>query len=393
MSLDDLSAPLGTVRPRGFERVAARISRAGVWVSVAVLLFLAGLVFMRSDPLGGEPFAVAVLDRVIAAPTPAPKTPDAARPGNPFKRRENASDLEAASGVKVTRPGESAAPGSVVITVPDETPAQSAKLAAPESRFFERSRFGQLPRVAGDGARPFQFYARPFTPPPGGAGRPRIAIVLTGLGIGAGVTADAIAKLPPEVSFAFAPYGVDLERQVARARGDGHEVLLQVPMEPFDYPDNDPGPHTLLASAKPEENIERLHWLLSRFPGFIGISTFMGARFTASEAALRPIVQESAKRGLMVFDDGSSLRSLVVPVGLSSGAPVARADIALDVGAQADTDEIFSKLEKVARDRGIAVGVAPALPGMIERLSRWSATLTGKGFVLAPVSAVLQKPR
>ena len=33
---------------------------------------------------------------------------------------------------------------------------------------------------------------------------------------------------------------------VARAREAGHEVLLEVPMEPFDYPDNDPGPQTLL---------------------------------------------------------------------------------------------------------------------------------------------------
>jgi polysaccharide deacetylase 2 family uncharacterized protein YibQ len=50
------------------------------------------------------------------------------------------------------------------------------------------------------------------------------------------------------VSFALAPYGTDLEKLAERARADQHELLLQVPMEPFDYPDNDPGPQTLLTS-------------------------------------------------------------------------------------------------------------------------------------------------
>src|SRR5919198_4874654 len=83
------------------------------------------------------------------------------------------------------------------------------------------------------------------------ANTPRVALIVTGLGIGASGTSEALAKLPGLVTLAFAPYGTDLERVVARARGDGHEVLLQIPMEPFDYPDNDPGPRTLLTSLGP----------------------------------------------------------------------------------------------------------------------------------------------
>ena len=97
--------------------------------------------------------------------------------------------------------------------------------------------------------------------------QPRIAIVIEGLGIGANSTSEALAKLPAPVTYAFAPYGTDLERWVARARGEGHEVLLQVGMEPFDYPDNDPGPQTLLTSISAEQNLDRLHWFLSPLPG------------------------------------------------------------------------------------------------------------------------------
>ena len=97
-----------------------------------------------------------------------------------------------------------------------------------------------------------------------------------GLGIGANTTADALRKLPGPMTLAFAPYGGDLERQAARAREAGHEVMLQVPMEPFDYPDNDPGPHTLLTSIDAGQNLDRLHWLMSRFQGYVGIVNSMG---------------------------------------------------------------------------------------------------------------------
>ena len=119
------------------------------------------------------------------------------------------------------------------------------------------------------------------------------------------------------MTFAFAPYGIDLERWVARARGEGHEVLLQVGMEPFDYPDNDPGPQTLLTSLTPEQNIDRLHWFLSRFQGYVGVTSLMGARFTATDQALAPVLREVGKRGLIYFDDGTSPRSVA---GQISGA-------------------------------------------------------------------------
>jgi polysaccharide deacetylase 2 family uncharacterized protein YibQ len=61
-----------------------------------------------------------------------------------------------------------------------------------------------------------------------------------------------------------APYGDQLTKLAAHARAKGHELLLQVPMEPFDYPNNDPGPRTLLTSLANEQNVNRLHWLMSR---------------------------------------------------------------------------------------------------------------------------------
>jgi len=124
------------------------------------------------------------------------------------------------------------------------------------------------------------------------------------------------------VTFALTPYGADLEKLAARARGEDHEVLLQVPMEPFDYPDNDPGPQTLLTSLASEQNVDRLHWLMSRFQGYVGLTSYMGARFTATEQALAPVLRESAKRGLIYVDDGASQRSVASQLAGSYNLPL-----------------------------------------------------------------------
>jgi polysaccharide deacetylase 2 family uncharacterized protein YibQ len=196
------------------------------------------------------------------------------------------------------------------------------------------------------------------------------------------------------VTLAFAPYAPDLERLTARARGDGHEVLLQVPMEPFDYPDNDPGPQTLLTTLGADQNVDRLQWLLSRMQGYVGIANYMGARFTASEQSLAPVLRETAKRGLIYLDDGSSPRSLASQIAGANNLPFAKAEVVLDaVPTPVEIDRALARLEAMARERGVAVGVTTALPVAIDRLAKWSKAAESRGFVLVPITAVAIKPK
>jgi polysaccharide deacetylase 2 family uncharacterized protein YibQ len=249
----------------------------------------------------------------------------------------------------------------------------------------ERSRHGLLPKIGPDGATPAQVYARPLGPQPEAKPAGRIALLVGGLGISQSGTADAIAKLPGTVSLAFAPYGQELERTVQRARSEGHEVFLQVPMEPFDYPDNDPGPHTLLTGPKATDNVDRLQWVLGRFTGYVGIVNFLGGRLTADEAALSPILREIAGRGLMVVDDGSSSRSLLASSADRAQIPALKVDRVIDTVPRADAiDKELAALEAKAREQGIAVASASALPVSIERIARWVQSLEAKGSSSCP---------
>ncbi|MEA3027501.1 MAG: uncharacterized protein QOF91_2786, partial [Alphaproteobacteria bacterium] len=276
----------------------------------------------------------------------------------------------------------------------EKVPARPAKAPALDERFSERGRHGPLPKVSQDGTRPADAFARPAK---GIAGKPnaaRIAIVVGGLGIGATATNEAMRKLPEAVTLAFAPYGGDLERQVARAREGGHEILMQVPMEPFDYPDNDPGPQTLLTSLDAGQNLDRLHWTMSRLQGYVGIGNSMGGRFSASEQALALVLRETAKRGLIYFDDGSSPRSLASQIAGANNVPFVRADLSIDaVPTPADIDRALARLEALARERGVAVGVASTLPLAIERIVKWASAAEGRGIVLVPITGAAAKKR
>jgi polysaccharide deacetylase 2 family uncharacterized protein YibQ len=223
---------------------------------------------------------------------------------------------------------------------------------------------------------------------------PAIAIVIGGLGVGAAKTADAIMKLPAAVTLAFTPYGSDPGKLVERARAQRHEVLLQIPMEPFDYPDNDPGPQTLLTSLGADQNLDRLFWHLSRFQGYVGLASFMGARFVATDAAMQSVIREAGKRGLGYLDDGSAPRSVAGALAEGQPMPFAKADLAIDaVPTSVEIDRALAKLESLAREHGTAVGMASALPISIDRIGIWAKTLESHGVMLVPLTTVMLKSK
>jgi polysaccharide deacetylase 2 family uncharacterized protein YibQ len=416
---DELSVPLGRKAKTGASRFGFKLSAALVSYGVAAVLALficacAGWAIMVSDPTGGEP---AVTVATGLGPT-KPVMPGVVAPENAQGPRSYNGPVNPAAAVTIPVPqqAQAAAPAQQpadipppagssrnTVTIIDGSTGKRQEVAIPapaeprapvEQRLLETSRHGAIPRVAPDGVRPAEAYAKPVNPAALKKGGPRVAIVLTGLGVSSNLTQQAIERLPAPVTLAFTPYGADIERSVAKARADGHEILLQAPMEPFDYPDNDPGPQTLLASMSPDQNMDRLYWLMSRFQGYVGLVNYMGARFTSTETALAPMMRETARRGLIFVDDGTSARSLASQIAGANNLPFAKSEIALDaVPTVAQIDRALSRLEAAAREHGVAVGVATAMPTSIERIALWAKTAEGRGIVLVPITNVALKPK
>jgi len=395
---DDLNTPLGQEK----QKPPSKLPIAGPQL-LAGALGLSGLLAVSwalfvNDPLGGEPTAVVATKLPGANQAGGITIPDS--DGKNHSRRDGPADVAAPAKVEIP-------PGSKTITIIDGSSGKRQDVLIPgnanstppssapaDQKLLETTRHGAIPQIAPDGTRPSVAYARPRELPANRKDSPRIAIIIGSVGISASGTADAFAKLPAPVTFAVAPYGTDLDKMAEHARADNHEVLLQVPMEPFDYPDNDPGPQTLLTSLSADQNVDRLQWLMSRFTGYVGITSAMGARFTASELALAPVLRETAKRGLIYVDDGGSQRSVAGQIAGSQNLPFAKTDLVLDaVPTPVEIDRALARLELLARDNGAAVGLATAQPATIARIAEWAKKVEGRGFVLVPITMVANKAK
>jgi hypothetical protein len=343
--------------PRRRLAIAPAVAAMGLLLAVFVAIWVA----VVDDPDGGRAVAVATISD--AAPVTTGSLPKAST-GNPLPDSADAALTEVA-----------AHPGMPL------TDVAAASL-------IEQSAFGPLPRVAPDGRRPREAYARRVPPPP--ENTPRIVLVVSGLGLSQTGTQNAIEALPEDVTLAFAPYGGSLQRWVDKARGEGHEVLLQIPLEPAGYPDRNPGEHTLLVSKDRLGREEDLKWVLSRTTGYAGVMNHMGGRFLTDEKAVLPLLGDVGRRGLFFVEDGSIAQSRVASAATSLDVPVLVGDLILD--RQRSAEEIGRQLlalEQIAATKGVAVGVASAFPESVAVLAEWARSAPEKGIALVPATAAL----
>jgi len=270
---------------------------------------------------------------------------------------------------------------------PNALPAAPPLPQAPLAGLFENTPNGALPIVARNGRTPAQAYARPFAAQPNHA---LIAVVIGGLGFNAAATQQAIDELPAEITLSFVPYAANVQSWINRARARGHEVMLELPMEPFDPDADDTGPQTLLASAPAQQNVSRLQHLMGMATGYFGVTNYQGARFATSGPASAPVVQELKRRGLTLVTSGIGQRTALTAEANRAGLGNTAADRIIDARREADAiDDQLLNLEALALQNQSAIGAGFAYPVTISQVGHWAQDVSSRGYQLAPVSAVL----
>ena len=365
------------------KRPPVAVAGAGLALIAAVGLFVTVL----GDPRAGAPSARVALNRAAPVVAPAPSGLEAFSMG--------ALDLyQDLTGADAGLDPTGAAGGEALITLPDgatvsggatvTAPRQAAEplTAAPIAGLSQPGPNGPLPVIASDGRVPAQAYARPFRP----NGRPRVSIVVGGLGLNAVTTRAAIERLPADVTLSFVPYAQGLQGWIDLARAQGHEVMIEIPMEPTGYPSNDPGPYTLLASANADDITAKMTWLLGRTTGYFGVTNYLGDRFITSDAGMASFMGVLRQRGIAFIDDGS--------VGRKPGAWArASADRIIDeTQSPAAIVGQLNAIEALAKARGAAMGTGFSYPVTVEAVARWTAGLEARGLQLAPASAMTSRP-
>ena len=385
----DIERPLGqTVRA---PRAARKVSTGAVATAVVILAVvgISGAIALREKPFR-KPQEVAVsTPKVTAAAEPAALPPTLAPAAAP--KVETPTKTGGPQIIHVQKEEGDGPPQAAIVIRDPSSIGQNLKIAhIPDKALIETSETGPLPMRSADGRRPFDVYARPWS----GARGARVAIVIGGLAVSQTGTQAAIARLPAEVTLAFAPQGNSIGRWMQAARQSGHEVVMQVPLEPFDYPNVNPGRNTLTVAASPDENLKSLHWALSRTTNYTGVMNYMGARFSADASAMGPFMAELGKRGLAYIDDGSSARSVAPDLALKDGVPFVAGDTVID--ALQDRGEILKKLdslEATARAKGTAVGIGSAFDLTVDTVTSWIAEAKKRGVEIVPISAVAIDPQ
>ena len=326
----------------------------------------------------------------LDTPAAPPSAPDDAAPPD----ADQQGSAPAATGTQqaaLEAPAGTPPPPPPPPTIPESETGSVTLPQVPVAELVEESQYGPLPKVAADGRRSIDVYARPSRYAVANAGDPpRIAILVTGLGLPGGPAGDVLKGLPAPMSVAYGAYGRNLQDGVTSARDSGHEVLLHIPLEPDNYPTVDPGPHTLLTTLPPEENMKRLQWLMSRYTGYVGVTNHMGAKFEVTSTSLTPVLEELKRRGLLYVDDGSVQGSTAGQIAGAIGLDYSVVSVQIDAGNVAKQ---LAELEAAAKQRGAAIGVIKATPATIKQLTDWANKLEAKGFVLVPVSAAVRSQR
>lgn len=251
---------------------------------------------------------------------------------------------------------------------------------------------GTLPRIAEDGRMPMQVYAAGFDR---SSQRPRVGLLLAGVGLNGALSEQAIRDLPGAITLAVSPYAQDPAHLLTEARVAEHEYLISIPMEPESYPLNDPGNHALTTSNTPADNARQLVWALSRIVGYVGATGALGLtrgeRFASIPVDMDPVLTMIAARGLLYVDPRPAQPR---PPARLPHVWSREVDLVIDEPADAPAiDAKLTALTRIAQQTGSALGLAGAVrPVTIERIAAWANELAAQGVVLAPVSALVQPP-
>jgi len=254
-----------------------------------------------------------------------------------------------------------------------------------------------LPRIAPDGRMAQNFYAAPWDD---SDKRPRIALVVGGIGLSQQESLRALRELPAAVTFVFSAYAPEEQADTldATARQLGHECLISLPLEPRNSPRDDAGNRALLTGADPRVNAQNLEWALSRRLGCMGMTAlsdgFLGETYLQNNALYSGLLHEIGKRGLAWLDPRPG--AVVPDLPAVPGARLV-ADMVIDApdehGDPPSAEVIEARLTallKVARVSGGAIGVVGvAQPLVITHLIAFADEIRGqKNVVLAPLSAM-----
>ncbi|MDX1515650.1 MAG: divergent polysaccharide deacetylase family protein [Woeseiaceae bacterium] len=217
---------------------------------------------------------------------------------------------------------------------------------------------------------------------------PRIAIIIDDLGYELAAGRRAI-ELPGAVTCAILPNAPRSAALARSARQHGKEVLLHLPMQAVsDRSDGEALRLTLDMSRS--QLAATLDAALTSVPDAVGVNNHRGSLITRHPGHMRWLMEEIRLREPLFFVDSyTTHESIALQVAGEAGVPAIKRDVFLDADPEPETIRAeFERLKRLARERGVAVGIAHPYDTTLEFLEAELQSLARDGYELVPVSAL-----
>ena len=119
----------------------------------------------------------------------------------------------------------------------------------------------------------------------------------------------------------------------------------------------------------------------------------MGSKFTTEADAVRPIMADLGRRGLLFLDTSPRRTSTTRALAAEYGVLQSNSDMFIDnIPTTDEIDRYLENLEQFARRQGTAIGIGRLSYAVtVERVTAWAEHLSERGIELAPLSAVIDR--
>lgn len=214
----------------------------------------------------------------------------------------------------------------------------------------------------------------------------KLSIIIVGLGLFPELT-DQVLNLSDQVMLGYYSQSPEVKEQIEKAISKGFDVYMMCPMEPVYYPQNDPGPNTLLTGLPKEENLKRLDDILNIYPSITGLVSYQGSLFMTSEEDLSPVIQSLKSKNKTFIDTSNAPQSKTQSVCNEQKATCYQTQFQLDQELSSEAlKKMFKEVEKSLETHDHVIVFGFAYPITIEAISEWLKDNASK-FSLEKLSA------
>lgn len=243
---------------------------------------------------------------------------------------------------------------------------------------------------------------RPEDPPPrtqsapvaqrAGEARPRIAIIIDDVGHHPPSHLDNVLDMGFKVTWAILPYLKYSQENAISLHRQNHEIMLHMPMEPGNYPTNNPGEGALLSNFTEEQTVRAIERALNDFSFIEGVNNHMGSKATTARSVMRVAMREFKKRDLYFVDSRTNAETVAYDVARGMGLRTAERDVFID--AEESYDFAVKQLRETARvasEQGFAIAIGHPYPSTLKAMVDIMPQLDQQGYDFVFASALVKQ--